>query len=201
MIDNLNSLIKPIGYAEMYELTSQEQYAQGRFVGFSKEQPNKIELFDKTKNDFIVGVSSACSAVLSDIHEEWPKKYKSNEYGDAYVTIQPIAVGSKEYDEINERPIICTRRADRYVPFINEEFDENQQYVNRLNRKDWIRVVLLGKAIVTDNGVCKPGEWCKPYEGKDEELKGTAVKATSKDKNSFYVVDRYSDSTIIILVK
>ena len=57
------------------------------------------------------------------------------------------------------------------------------------------------KAIVKDNGECKPGEYCKPNFSDINDEAGIAVPATINDENSFYVLKRISDTTIMILIK
>ena len=60
----------------------------------------------------------------------------------------------------------------------------------------------MGKAIVKDNGNCVPGQYCSPYTGKLKKNFGMAVPTSeSTAEEKYYVLDRISKNTILILVK
>jgi len=194
------NLLKKMGYAELYEFANPEENKLGRFVGFDNDNPGKICLFKPNSNN-IIGVTTVNSVEISDYYTEWPNKFLCNEFGDTYMKHENLAVGIKQYDEVNERPFIMTAKSYKYVPLLNEKYDPSKEYVQRLGRPEWNRVTLCGKAIVIDNGKCTPGKMCMPYNGKDENLFGTAIPATAKAKYSYYVIERFSEKSIIILVK
>ena len=60
---------------------------------------------------------------------------------------------------------------------------------------------MIGKVIVVDNGKCKPGEYCVPQFSEITEKAGVAVPGNKDDKNSYYVLNRVSPNTIMILIK
>ena len=92
---------------------------------------------------------------------------------------------------------------EHYIKIENKYLDKEKTYVKRSKRIEWIRVNILGKTIVKDNGKCNPGEFCTVYSGKLKEKFGTAVPYNEKkSKNKkFYVLDRLSENTILILNK
>ena len=195
-------LIQKFGYSEMYEWAElpTPEFRLGRFVTFDKTHVNKIKPVSD-KNDFIVGVTTVNSVTDSDNPNSWKYKNVCNEYGDMYLVKERLAVGEKVYDQINEINFIKTRPWEHYVPIQNKYFNKDVQYVKRTNRQEWIRVNLVGKCVVFDDGQCTPGQWCMPYSGKIKELQGSAIPYDGKCENKFYVLERISDKTILILNK
>lgn len=200
---NENDFVQKFGYSEMYEWAElpPRQMRLGRFVTFAADKPDKIVPVSKT-SDVVFGVTTVNSAVDSDDPTEWKYKNICNEYGDMYLQKERLAVGTKVYDQVNEINFIRTYPWEHFIPVQNKYFDEKKQYVKRTNREEWIRVNLLGKVVVFDDGTCKPGEWCVPYAGKMKELQGSAIPAPEKTKQQkFYVLGRVSEKTILILNK
>lgn len=198
-----NQFIQKFGYSEMYEWDTLPipQFRLGRFVTFSSKNPEKIVPVSKA-SDYILGITTVNSICDSDNPSEWKYKNITNEYGDMYLTKERLAVGQKVYDQVNEINFIKTYPWEHYVPIQNKYFDETKQYIKRINREEWIRVNLIGKAVVFDDGTCKAGEWCIPYTGKMKELQGSAIPAPEKTKmQKFYVISRVSEKTILILNK
>lgn len=198
---NPEDLLIKMGYAELYEYEDPNTPLVGRFVGFSKNNPAKVRAYNPLTDKVLIGVATVNSITISDIDKEWNKKWLRNEYGDAYIRPRDYAVGSKQYDEFSETIFMGTFKSRTFEGIENPEFDASKNYVNRLSRPEWVRVTLLGKVIVEDNGLCQPGDYCTPYHGTNKDLNGTAVKASDKDKQVFYVLNRVSDKTITILMK
>lgn len=194
--------IQGFGYAEMYEWKEIPEHKNrlGRFVTFDKEEKSKIAYAHN--NDYLVGVTTVCAQDTSDDPDEWKYSYLCNEYGDLYLQKEKLAVGAKQYDQYLEMNYIRTYPWEHFIKIPNKYLDKEKKYVKRSNRPEWVRVTLVGKAIVKDNGKCKPGDFCTVYSGKIKDLYGTAVPATEKTKNSkYYVIDRLSENTILVLLK
>lgn len=194
-------IIQKFGYSEMYEWMNvpEPEFRLGRFVQFSKEHPGKIERYHN--GDFILGVSTICSSFESDNPDHWKYAYMCNEYGDMYLQKERLAVGIKQYDQQNELSFIKTQPWEHLIQIENEAFKKDQQYIKRTNRAEWIRVNLMGKVIIKDNGECKAGDYCQPYIGKLKDFWGTAVPYDGNTDFKYYVVGRISDSTIMIINK
>ena len=185
------------GYAEMYEWNKIPEITRlGRLVQFSKENPEKVEIAKDTKN--IVGISGISPAFSASDPKVWPYKYLFNEYEDLYLKKEIIAVSQKEYDQLNEFSYISTKPKDILLPIENEEYDKGKEYIKRSNRIEWIPVILLGKAVIEDNGKCKPGKYCTLYVGDDELRHGSVIPAKKTDKFKLYVLSRLSDKTIVV---
>lgn len=195
-------MIQKFGYSEMYEWESipQMEYRLGRFVTFSANDPAKIVPTSK-KDQYILGVTTVNSLCDSDDPNEWRYKNICNEYGDMYLKKEKLAVGTKVYDQVNEINFIKTYPWEHFVPIENQYYRKDLKYAKRTQRQEWIRVNLMGKVVVFDDGTCKPGQWCAPYEGKIKELQGSAVPAKDNDTRKFYVLERVSEKTILILNK
>ena len=195
-------LIQKFGYSEMYEWLNvpRPEYRLGRFVTFSTDVPGKIVPVSK-KGQYVIGVTTVNSICDSDDPENWRYKNICNEYGDVYLRKEKLAVGTKVYDQVNEINFIKTYPWEHYVPIENQNFNKDLKYAKRSRRQEWIRVNLMGKAVVFDDGTCKPGEWCTPYVGKIKELQGSAMPASESDANRYYVIERAGEKTILILNK
>jgi len=153
------------------------------------------------EDQYVIGVTTVNAVSESDNPDEWKYKNLCNEFGDLYLRKEKLAVGEKVYDQLNEINYIKTRPWEHFITINNKYYNKDAKYVKRTNRIEWIRVNLIGKCIVYDGGACKPGEWCMPYVGKMKEDFGKAVPATENAKNKYYVLERLSDNTVLILYK
>jgi len=196
----INSLMNKFGYSEMYEwseLFKFDMVPYGRFVTFDEKEPGKIKLANK--GDYPIGVTTINTVMTSDDPEEWQGKYLCNEYGDCFLQEKDKAVAVNAYDDINEMPYIATYKDTEVVPVINEQFDKSRIYKKRSDRPEWIRVNLLGKCIVVDDGTCQSGQLCTVGEN------GIAIPAETPNNwpyvNKFRVIDRLTENTIMIFYK
>lgn len=187
------------GYSEMYEWSELFKFdivPYGRFVAFDNNEPGKIRLANTGDNP--IGVTTINAVCTSDNPEEWQGKYLCNEYGDCLLQEKDIAIAQEHYDDVKEIPYIATIKDTKIIPIINDEYDPSKEYVRRSERSEWIRVNLIGKCIVVDNGKCQPGQWCTIGEN------GIAVptEIISEIPNiNWYVIDRLTDNTIMIFFK
>lgn len=196
-----NKLIQNFGFCEMYEFSDESSIDSkyGKFVQFDPENPDKIILCKDPEK--VLGITSINSLIDSDDPEYWAASFLRNEYGDAYMKKEILSIGEKQYDQVNEMSYIATKPYINFTPIETEGLDKSIKYVKRSNRKEWVRVNLMGKCIVEDNGKCIPGKYCTIYKGKDKKRQGTAIPATLKSTIKYYVLKRISDNTILILNK
>lgn len=192
--------IQPFGYTEMYEWVRAPIKRFGLFVQFSKRYPNRIEPYHDS-NAILAGVSSICAVTESDNPKQWKYAYMCNNVGDVFVKEETLAVGVKCYDQDKEMSYMSTRPWKHYIKIPNEYLDEKRTYVPRTARSEWVRVTLLGKALVEDDGTIIPGGYCMPYTGDDMEKAGTAVRWDGKSPVKFYVLERMTNNSIMILYK
>lgn len=184
----------------MYEWSDPQSVPNrlGIFVQFDKNNPDKIVPYD---NGMILGVSTINSTIISDNPDKWKNAHLCNEVGDLYLKKEKLAVGQKVYDEVLEFNYIVTRPWEHFITVDNEAYNPEQNYVPRTNRYEWAKVNLIGKCIVRDNGECKAGEYCMPYDGRLKEKFGTAIPAKDDAKFKYYVLQRLTDKTIMILFR
>ena len=193
----IDKLMNKFGYSEMYEWSELFKFnivPYGRFVSFDNNEPGKIKLANNDDN--IIGVTTINSVITSDDPNEWQGKYLCNEYGDCFLQKKDKAAAVNAYDDINEMPYIATYKDSEVVPVVNDTFDKSRIYKKRSERPEWVRVNLLGKCIVVDDGNCKPGGYCTvSKEG------GIAVPCDNIEPKKYYVIDRLTDNTIMIFFK
>ena len=193
-------LIQPFGYTEMYEWARTPSDRRfGLFVQFNKRYPNMIEPCH-SGDGVLAGVSSICSVIESDNPQQWKYAYMCNSVGDVFMKEETLAIGVKCYDQHNELSYISTRPWKHYVKVPNKYLDKEKKYVQRTSRNEWVRVTLLGKALVEDDGSLVPGEFCMPYIGDDIQKAGTAVKWDGKSNHKFYILERMTDNTVLIVI-
>lgn len=194
-------LLLKFGFSEMYEwaVVPENTSRLGKFVQFDEHEPEKIRLCKNKKR--IVGVTTVNSVIESDNPNEWHLKNLCNEYGDTYLQKEKLAIGQKMYDQLEEFAFIKTQPWEHLIPITNPEFKDTEQYVKRSNREEWIRVNLIGKVIVEDDGTCVAGEYCTPYEGKLKQKQGTVTHCDEDEPIKFYVLQRISEKTVMILNK
>ena len=193
----IDKLMNKFGYSEMYEWSELFEFnivPYGRFVSFDNNEPGKIKLANNDDN--IIGVTTINSVITSDDPNEWQGKYLCNEYGDCFLQKKDKVAAVNAYDDINEMPYIATYKDSEVVPVVNDTFDKSRIYKKRSERPEWVRVNLLGKCIVVDDGNCKPGGYCTvSKEG------GIAVPCDYIEQKKYYVIDRLTDNTIMIFFK
>ena len=190
---------QPFGYAELYELEDSSNRKYGRFVGFSYNSPDKICYSNDINN--VIGVTSINFAYLSNLYQEWPNKNIYNEFGQINLQQKKLAKCKLEYNDIDEISYIRTYEEINDVPVINDQYNDNLEYISRKERNEWIPVTLLGKCIVEDDGSCIPGEKCYLYEGDNNELKGTVTLTFNPNQQGWKVLKRISKNTIMIFLK
>lgn len=76
-------------------------------------------------------------------------------------------------------------------PILNPKWDNTREYIPRLKRPEWVKVGLLGKLRVRDDGTCIPGEYCRSSEN------GIATASES----GYRILERLSENRILILFR
>ena len=195
-------LIQKFGFSEMYEWgeVPDPKYRLGRFVTFDEQRPEKIVPV-KDDTQFILGITTVNSVIDSDDPDNWKYKDLCNEFGDLYLRKEKLAIGERVYDQNLEMNFIQTKPWEHYVTVPNKYYNKDLKYTKRTNRGEWVRVNLMGKTIVEDDGTCEAGKFCMPYTGKIKAKWGTAIPATDDAKHKYYVLMRLSAKTILVINK
>ena len=161
-------------YAEMFEWAdgnSNSEDRRGLFVTFDETDFSKIRLANA--GDEVIGVISATPSVIGNSYDDtWKGMYKTDIFG------QPIS-HTVHYDAVykerevpdvdgegNELETTHTEQvlvheaydAEEYI--LNPDFDSEQEYVPRSQRKEWAVVGIVGQIVVVDDGTCVAGGRC-----------------------------------------
>lgn len=161
-------------YAEYFEWLDQNVNNEDRVGKFVTLDGEKIKIANSS-DDFILGVVSGKPCIIGNSDEDYMHRWKHDEFGRFM----------KEY--INEN-------SWKYIQ--NEEYDDNQKYIPRKNRKEWSAIGMLGVLSVIDNGTCQINSYCKITDN------GTATLAESYIPNkTFRVISRVSNNVIKILFR
>lgn len=130
-------------------------------------------------------ISGNYSFLGNDYVNFWHGKYKKDVYGRRITkkVVHP-AVTDDEGNIISEE-----YTSTEYV--LNDDYDENMEYIPRSERPEWDAVICYGQVVVRDDGTCVPDGFCRPNN------EGIATPAT----DGFYVMDRVDESNILIYVR
>ena len=173
-------------YAEHFEWLDGNINNEDRRGLFVTLDGDKIRLANSADN-YILGVISSTPTVVGDSHEdEWHNRYLKDVFG-ARIT-EEIHIDAVR-DNITEEIIEPEYTITQYIQ--NPDYDEEQEYISRENRKEWAIVGMIGKLIVVDDGTCKINGYCYPKED------GVATDAT----NGYRVMKRIDDMHIQICLK
>lgn len=166
-------------YAEMFEWAdgnTNEEDRRGLFVTLDGD---KIRVAH-SDDDYILGVVSANPAIVGDsfFGDNWHGMYKTDLWGNIILSEQTIT--NEDGESVTD-----------LFPVLNPEWDSEQEYIARQDRKEWQAVGMIGKLIVVDDGTCTVNGYCAPSDG------GIA---TSSDRG-YRVMKRIDDTHVMVLFR
>lgn len=188
-----NTSVQPnADYAEMFEWFDGNELSEDRVGRFVALKGNKIIL--ASSNDKPIGVISAAPSIIGDAPMRWQGKFMNDQWGrpiyeDIEVRYTETISETDENGEVILKEVEKTR-IDK-VRKINPNYDPNQEYIPRENRKEWDAVGLLGKLLVEQDGTLIEGGYCKPITN------GIATTAES----GYYVMEIINESQAQILFR
>ena len=172
-------------FAELFEWVDgnpDNEDRRGLFVTLDGE---KIKIANN--GDDYIGVISGAEAFLGNsASEEWQGKYLTDVFGTRLV--QTVEIPAK-IDEVTNKVITPAHTVTQYV--LNPDYNPNEQYIMRENRKEWGMVGLLGQVVVIDDGTCVVGGYVKP----------SANGIGTASNNGYRVMKRIDENHIKVLVK
>ena len=163
---------------------------------------DKIKLADP--GDEIIGIISAVPSVIGNSYDDqWQGMYKTDVFGQP---ITQIVHHDAEYSEVEvfdvdkkgnklntkhtEQILLCEAYdAEEFV--LSENYDADQEYVPRSQRKEWAVVGMFGQIVVIDDGTCTVNGYCTV---------GNDGKATAAE-TGYRVLKRIDETHIKILFK
>lgn len=150
-------------YAECFEWLDGNPNNEDRAGKFVTLDGDKIRIANT--NDYILGVVTAHSSVIGNNPIDWDGRFQKDVFG----RIMKDSEG---------------------IPITVEGYDEAQPYVERINRKEWATIGLIGQLVVEDDGTCDVNGYCYVLEG-------IAIESS----HGFRVMKRLDDNHILILFR
>lgn len=176
-------------YAEYFEWSDGNLLSEDR-VGLAVTlDMDKIRLAQA--EDEVLGIVSGTAAVIGDVAEwNWQNKYLKDDFG------RTIWIMEEEFATmINRETGEEYQKSMGFFPHqqINPDFDPNQTYIPRKERKEWDTIGMLGKLFANDDGTCIPGGWAK--------VSKDGILTTSSEKTNIRVMKRTKENIVWVLLK
>jgi len=172
-------------YAEFFEWLDgnpNNEDRAGYFVKLNGEKIVKCEEFDKP-----LGIVSATPAIIGDSSElHWQGKFVTDDFG----RIQYHEVTVPEEKDENDN--VITPEHTEMQPMINPDWNPNEEYIPRKDRKEWSTVGVLGKLIVYDDGTLQAGDLCRC---------GADGKAVKSIETGYPVLKRIANDKVLVWFK
>lgn len=162
-------------YAELREWFDGNPDNEDRRGYFVTLVDDKIKIAEP--GDYVEGIISGNPAVLGNHDECWMGKNLRDEFGD--FIYEDVEIMDEETGEISI--------GKHYK--INPDYDPDQEYISRQQRKEWSAVGMLGHLSVRDDGSCRPNGYCHVGHG------GIATAS----ERGYRVVKRMSDNVVEIV--
>lgn len=185
-------------YAELFEWKDgnpDNEDRRGMFVTLDGE---KIRLAT-ADDDYILGVVSANPCIEGDVYsDDWQGKYLTDVFGQRLTQTVHIPARYEEQEvtdpetgETTTESVLIENEHDAVQWVLNPDYDPEQEYVSREDRKEWSAIGLMGKLVVVDDGTCEVNGYCKA---------GVNGIATKTD-DGYRVMARIDDTHIRVLVR
>lgn len=164
-------------YAEYFEWNDGNINSDDR-IGYFVEITNgeKIKI---SENEDCLGIVSGTAGIIGDSAWScWSGKGLKDQFG---------RLITKEVIDDKGNVITVSQQSTNY--------NSDNEYIERKNRKEWDTIGLLGKIFVRDNGECEVNKYCKC------STSGIAIPASTNDKYKWRVIKRSSTNVIRIYYK
>lgn len=171
-------------FAELFEWVDGNPNNEDRRGLFVALEGEKIRVAN-AGDDYIGVISGAQAFIGNSASEEWHDKYMTDVFGAKLSHEIEIPAVTNEDGEIVTPA--CT--AIQYV--LNPEYNPDEEYVMRENRKEWGIVGLLGQIVMVDDGTCVVGGRVAPS--------ANGIGTASND--GYRVMKRIDNNHIKVLVK
>lgn len=193
-------------YAEYFEWKDgnpNNEDRRGRLVTLDGE---KIR-FATADDDYILGIISANPCVEGDIQpDDWQGKYLTDVFGQRLTQTVHIPARYEEQEvtdpetgEATTENVLIEDEHDAVQWILNPDYDPEQEYVSREDRKEWSPVGMMGKLVVVDDGTCEVNGFCKAGANgiatKSRDIEGLPT------NDGYRVMARIDDTHIRVLVR
>lgn len=146
---------------------------------------------------YLLGIISANPSVIGDSHQDdWNNKFVTDEWGRIQyhwvdVEYEELITVQTE-DGVHNETIIKTRQD--YVPILNPDWNNDEEYTPREQRKEWDTVGLIGKLLVRDDGTCEVNSYAKV--GAEE-----GMLTASNERTDMRVIERVAPNIVRVFIK
>lgn len=171
-------------FAELFEWVDGNHNNEDRRGLFVALEGEKIRVAN-AGDDYIGVISGAQAFIGNSASEEWHDKYMTDVFGAKLSHEVEIPAVTNEDGEVVTPA--CT--AIQYV--LNPEYNPDEEYIMRENRKEWGIVGLLGQIVMVDDGTCVVGGRVAPSDN--------GIGTASND--GYRVMKRIDNNHIKVLVK
>lgn len=176
-------------YAEYFEWSDGNPDSEDRVGMIVTLDGDKIRLAND--GDDILGIVSGTAMVLGDNAEhEWRNKYITDDYGrPVYEEVEEFA----EYIDYETGETIKESTGFSRYPKLSPDYDPDQEYISRENRKEWDAIGIIGKLHVNDDGSCVVGGYAK--------VGVNGIATASTEKTNMRVMKRITDNIVMVFLK
>lgn len=164
-------------YAERKEWLDGNPDSDDRRGYFVTLEGDKIKIANA--GDFLLGVISANPCIIGNNDDGWSGRFALDEFGD--FIIEEIETENKATGEVEKSMFYR----------VNPDYNPDQEYIHRQDRKEWDCVGMLGFLITRDDGTCQVNGYCTVADG------GIATAA----EHGYRVVERNNAHLVKILFK
>lgn len=175
-------------YAEYFEWADGNPNNEDRRGLFVTLDGDKIKV--ATEGDYILGIVSGQPCIIGNSDIDWQGRFLTDEYGT--IIRESYTYEVEHIDAATGETVVEYRTGTK--PKQNPDYDPNQPYIQRADRKEWAAVGMVGVLAVRDDGSCKVNSYCKVAAD------GTATASTSA-KTGYRVISRVNDHIVKVIVK
>lgn len=176
-------------YAEMFEWLDGNEANEDRVGYFVTLIGDKI-IKATSDSKFILGIVSANPSVIGNNPMKWKNKYLTDDWGR---TIYETVEVSKTIETVNENgeKIYTIEKHFEEQPKLNPEYNNDEIYKLRTDRKEWDAIGMLGALRVRQDGTLSVGEYCN--------ITDTGI--ATKSESGYYVTRIINENIAEIIFK
>lgn len=186
-------------YAEFFEWADGNPDGEDRVGLFVTLEGERIRVAEPS-DSYILGIVSGAPFVVGNGDcDVWNGMLLRDEFGRIIREEQEVPVMETDPETGEERQAIgedgepLTEMEMQEV--INPDYDHNQPYVSRFDRKEWSPVGMLGVLRVRQDGTCMADGYCKCGDG------GIATACAEGDKGAYRVIAIVSEKVAKAIIR
>lgn len=157
------------------------------------------------QGDLIAGITSGNPSIVGNADEDYYWRYERDEFNRIVMEDVPESIqetdedGNLVFDEETHEPVMVeTGEIIKNARMkLAKDYDPSQQedYIERKDRKEWDYVGMLGVLPLRDDGTCLVNHFCK-CKGD-----GIATHAAERGFDTYQVIERISDNVISVILR